>query len=119
MMIDAYAAQHGGSPSPRSIQSVAVHLLALHGVFARGLSPASALWVRRRALRTRGVFAWLDPPPVASALTIRHLFGSGERPGGCTPNDYVWSVYAAWAAVHADCLEQWYRRFVDEESPWT
>lgn len=30
LVVDAYAAQHHGTPSPQAIQSVAVHVLALH-----------------------------------------------------------------------------------------
>ena len=64
---DAYAAQHPGTPVDQAIQSVAVHLLVLHGVFTRGLDPTSALWIRRLALREkgksrRGRFRWLEPP---------------------------------------------------------
>ncbi|MCA9961009.1 MAG: hypothetical protein KC443_18340, partial [Anaerolineales bacterium] len=34
LLLDAYTTQHPGVPSPQAIQSVAVHLLALHGVLA-------------------------------------------------------------------------------------
>ncbi|HLF87607.1 MAG TPA: DUF5946 family protein [Anaerolineales bacterium] len=35
LIVDAYAAQHPGTPSPQSIQSVAVHLIALYGVLEK------------------------------------------------------------------------------------
>ena len=51
LLADAYAAQHPGVPGPQAIQSVAIHLLVLEGVFNRGVAPENAQWVRRRALR--------------------------------------------------------------------
>ena len=55
-VVDAYAVQHHGDASPQAVQSVAVHLLTLHGILARGLDPSRAIWLRLRPLRTRGVF---------------------------------------------------------------
>lgn len=109
LLVDAYAAQHHGVPSPQAIQSVAVHLLVLHGVFRRGLGPAQALWVRRRALRRRGVFAWLDPPSPGRALTILDLV-----PGttGRSTADYARSVLETWEAVHGATIAHWYDTFV-------
>lgn len=112
LLVDAYAAQHPGEPSPQAIQSVAVHLLVLHAVFMRGVAGDSALWVRRRALRTRGVFHWLDPDGRAPALTLRHLFPGG---GVVTPVPsvaYARSVYASWAAAHEGTLAGWYEDYV-------
>src|SRR5262245_47258121 len=59
LMVDAYAARHHGVPSPQAVQSVAVHLLVLHGVCRRGQRAAQAHWIRHRALRTRRIFHWL------------------------------------------------------------
>ena len=52
---DAYAAQHPGTLSAQAVQSVAVHLLTLHGVLVGEVKPAGALWIRRRALRAKGM----------------------------------------------------------------
>jgi len=75
---DAYPAQHPGKPSDQAIQSVAVHLLVLHGIFVCGVGPCSALWIRRRALREkgkprRGRFRWLEPPSFEGSLTVSHI----------------------------------------------
>jgi hypothetical protein len=114
LVVDAYAAQHHGTPSPQAIQSVAVHLLALHGTLRRGVDPAGALWVRNRALRRRGGFHWLSPPDPSSAFTIRHMCaGVGER-RICSPAEYVMSVYLAWMAVHGAQIDAWYREYVDD-----
>lgn len=112
LLVDAYAAQHPGTPSPQAIQSVAVHLLVLHAVFTRGVAADSALWVRGRALRTRGVFHWLDPRGRAPALTIRHLFPGGGVGAPVAPAAYARSVYASWAAGHEATLAGWYEAYV-------
>ena len=112
LVVDAYATQHHGEPSPQAIQSVGVHLLTLHGVLRCGVDPAQALWLRRRPLRTRGAFRWLDPPPLGAALTIRHLFPGGGVTEPSSPAEYVQSVYDAWAAGHAATLAEWYERLI-------
>ena len=78
LLTDAYAAQHPGAPGDQSIQSVAVHLLTLHGVLVCGVSPANALWVRRRAVRERlkakhDKFRWLEPPDFSGSLAVSKI----------------------------------------------
>ena len=46
LTVDAFAVQHPGIPSPQTTQSVAIHLMVLHGVLKRGLEPSQALWLR-------------------------------------------------------------------------
>ncbi len=116
LVVDAYAAQHHGTPSPQAIQSVAVHLLALHGTLRRGVDPSGALWIRQRALRRRGGFHWLSPPDPSRAFTIRHLYiSAGENPV-CSPAEYVVSVYRAWTAEHDAQIDEWYREYVDDHN---
>jgi hypothetical protein len=107
---DAYGVQHHGEDSPQAIQSVAVHLLNLHGIISgKTTSPG---WPIGRALRIRGVFHKLSPPEPGSALSIRHLFPGG---GVVTPvmhTQYVISVYEAWMALHRSTVEKWYERYV-------
>jgi hypothetical protein len=112
LLLDAYAAQHHGVPSPQAIQSVAVHLLVLHGVLARGVAPEAALWIRRQAVRRKAVYAWLTPPPSDAALSLRHCFpGRGiDRPRSLAA--YVSSVYDAWQSVHSRQLDAWYNACV-------
>lgn len=112
LLLDAYAAQHHGSPSPQAIQSVAVHLLVLHGVLARGVSADAALWIRRRAVRRKGVFEWLTPPDQERAYSLRHCFPNKEMDAPCSLANYVCSVHEAWQARHAGQLDRWYDAYV-------
>lgn len=107
---DAYGVQHHGEESPQAVQSVAVHFLDLYGIISgRTTSPR---WPLGRAIRTKGVFHKLAPPPLGSALTIRHLFPGGGVRVPVTRSQYVRSVYDAWMALHRSTVELWYERYV-------
>lgn len=66
-----------GGASAQAVQSVAAHVLTLHGVLDRSVAEAHARWITGPAIRRRSVFRKLEPPPLGSALTIRHLFSGG------------------------------------------
>lgn len=110
---DAYGVQHHGGSSPQAIQSVALHLLNLHGIISG--QTTRPRWPIERALRTRGVFHKLDPPEIGRALTFRHLFPGGGVVTPVTRSQYVVSVYEAWMALHRSVVEQWYERYVVSE----
>lgn len=110
---DAYGVQHHGDQSPQAIQSVAVHLLNIHGIVSGRTTRAG--WAIGRALRVRGVFHKLTPPALGSALTIRHLFLGGGVAAPATRTQYVLSVYGAWMSLHRSTVEQWYERYVVPE----
>ena len=107
---DAYGVQHHGADSPQAIQSVAGHLLNIHGIISGQTTQHG--WALARALRIRGVFHKLAPPPLGSALTIRHLFPGGGVVNPVTRTQYVLSVYEAWMSLHRSTVEHWYERYV-------
>jgi len=107
---DAYGVQHHGEDSPQAIQSVALHLLNLHGIISG--KTTRPRWPIERAIRRRGVFHKLYPPPLGSALTIRHLFSGGGVVTPAARTQYVVSVYEVWMALHRSTVEQWYERYV-------
>ena len=102
--------QHHGEDSTQAIQSVAAHLLDLHAIITGQTTQPG--WAIGRAVRTRGVFHKLAPPPLGSALTYRHLFPGGGVVTPVTRSQYVVSVYEAWMALHRSTVEQWYERYV-------
>jgi hypothetical protein len=116
--VDAYAAQHPGTPSIQASQSVAVHLLTLYGVLVKGVAVEQALWVRQRALRQHGQprsgrFEWLEPPSFVGQMTVVDIVQAAtattrtEQAGR-----YVRSVWHTWRQVHLDIISQWYEQFV-------
>lgn len=118
LLVDAYAAQHHGVPSDQAIQSVAVHLLTLYGVFERGVPVEKALWLRRRGLREqksgkRGRYHWLTPPSFAGSITIAAIV---QLP---TPSarsqkvkEYVEQVWAIWSKPHLSTIIRWYDAYI-------
>ena len=115
---DAYAAQHPGTPSPQSVQSVAVHLLTLHGVFLRGVEPTKTVWVRQRALRGHGRakhdrFHWLAAPSFTGSLTIADIVQAPtalER--AAVAQSFIKTVWIQWAERHASTISHWYDMYI-------
>ena len=110
LFADAYGVQHHGEDSPQAIQSVAVHLLNVHGIVTG--QTTQPRWAIGRALRQKGVFRKLKPPPLGSALTIRHFYPGGGIVTPVTRTQYVVSVYEAWMSLHRTTVEAWYERYV-------
>lgn len=116
LLVDAYAAQHHGRPSPQAIQSVAVHLLALHGVLGKGRSSGEALQIRIEALAgdKKGRFVWLEPPPrLVQTITLADVV-SGETAVVRTQilGQYVQAVYDIWLADHGRVIDNWYSQYL-------
>lgn len=112
VVVDAYAIQHHGDDSPRAVQSVAVHLLTLYGLIDRGMDLPSAIWLRRRSTREKGIYRKLSAPECGRALTIRHLYAGGEVSQPCSRSAYVLSVYQSWMELHRPTVEQWFDQHV-------
>ncbi|MEM7798124.1 MAG: DUF5946 family protein [Chloroflexota bacterium] len=118
LLVDAYASQHHGLPGPQAIQSVAVHLLTMYGIFERGHTVDQALWLRRRFLRDGPIpkhdrFEWLTPPADLSRRTILEIINAptpAER--GPIVEAYVNAVYDAWHGAHGSKLREWYERYM-------
>lgn len=102
LTVDAYAAQHPGVPSRRSIQSVAVHLVSLHLVLERGFDGRRATEAIRRVLAARPRLAWLDPPPRLGGSTVADVLGA-DTPADHERRVRLWAddVWAAWVPHHA------------------
>lgn len=118
LLVDAYAAQHPGTPSPQSIQSVAVHLITLYGVLEKGVPFERALWLRQEALNERHSpkkdrYSWLTPPDFTGSITVADLV---HEP---TPNArsskaqvYIENVWHLWAKDHKGTVTTWYTQYI-------
>lgn len=121
LVVDAFAAQHPGAPSPQSINSVAVHLMVLYGVLERQYRPAQALWLRNRPGRPTKIhkhdrFHWLTPPSFAERLTVADIVAD-DTPGGRSSLAEAWvkDVWAAWAAPHGAQVTAWFEAYIVSE----
>jgi hypothetical protein len=118
LVVDAYAAQHPGTPSDQSIQSVAVHLLVLYGVLVRGQPPDRALWLRRRPLRDGKIpkhsrFRWLASPSFEGSLTVADIAQAPTPEARAeVAGQYVEQVWSLWAKEHLKTVVGWYEKYV-------
>lgn len=118
LLVDAYAAQHPGRPSPQAIQSVAVHLLTLFGIFENNHGIDQALWLRRRFLRDGPIpkhdrFAWLTPPDDLGRSTILEIINAPTLARRREAVDhYVHMVWTAWSSVYMGQIREWYSAYI-------
>jgi hypothetical protein len=98
---DTFAVQHPGKPSPQSIQSVAIHLIALHVVLELGWTHDEA-----RALLSRAAehmtFQWLDRPENLGNITAADVARAGsnaEHMGAVL--SWASDAWRAWSPHHA------------------
>ena len=118
LILDAYCVQHHSVPSPAAIQSVAVHLLVLYGVFMRDVPLNRAQWIRERGVRPLKIhrherYHWLTPPSQTDLLTIGDIV-NGESPAERTAiaQKYVKQVSELWLSVHETAASEWYDKFI-------
>ncbi len=122
LLVDAYAAQHYGVPSPQSIQSVAVHLITLYGILEQGQPVGQAIWLRTRPPRAgktpkHSRFVWLTPPNFTGSLTVADIVrASTPAQRAVVVQDYVASVWSIWAKAARAMVEPWYVRYVLADS---
>ncbi len=101
LTVDAYAAQHPGTPSAQSIQSVTVHLVGLYIVFELGRTPTEARKTIQRAVQHKKDFVWLDPPPSLGEMTILDIHGARDHAEhNSRVRKWAMSVWKAWEPHH-------------------
>ncbi len=107
LTVDAYAAQHPGTPSPQAIQSVTVHLVGLYIVFELGRTPQQARKTIQRAVQHKKDFVWLDPPESLGAMTILEIHAARDHSEHTTRvREWALSVWRAWEPHHA-MIRRW------------
>ena len=110
LTVDAYSVQHPGSPERRSIQSVGVHLIALHLLFERG-EPAARVTARLGSLMTRlPALTWLDPPKPNGTLTVQHVLAASPDEHLERAREWASDVWQAWRPYH-ELVRGWAERY--------
>lgn len=100
LTVDAYAAQHPGEPSRRSVQSVAVHLIRLHLMLERELPPERAN-AAMQLVSSKNDFAWLEPPESPGWLTVLHVREARDpAEHEARVREWAESVWEAWRGHH-------------------
>jgi Family of unknown function (DUF5946) len=99
LSVDAYAVQHPGKPERRAIRSVAVHLMGLCLVLARG-------WRLERVtpqlgrLLDRAQPHWLEPPTPNGTLTVEHPLADSTEHHAARVREWAADVWQAWSPHH-------------------
>ncbi len=103
--VDAYCAQHPGTPSPQAIRSVAVHLVGLHLQLERETS-TEGLYAARQRIASLGKegkldLVWLEPPASLGDVTVLDMLGAeGPEEYGERARGWAEAVWEAWSAHH-------------------
>ncbi|CAN5820879.1 hypothetical protein BH23ACT11_BH23ACT11_21050 [soil metagenome] len=107
LTVDAYAAQHPGTPSPQTIRSVAVHLIGLHLFLATGLLPTDRAMKEKQRAANRKDYVWLDPPASLGEVTLVDV-RQAETPTKHKEFVEKWaeSVWKAWEPHH-EIVRRW------------
>lgn len=106
-LVDAYMAQHPGTPSPQSIQSVTVHLISLCLAFDHGYDPIKRIAALTFATRWRADFVWLTPPTSLGSLTILDVHDAQEIAAQIVVTQaYACAVWTAWSVYH-ETIRRW------------
>lgn len=108
--VDAYCAQHPGTPSPQAVRSVAVHLIGLHLQLERETS-TERLYAGQRvaSLGKEGKLdlAWLEPPSSLGGVTVLHMLGAeGPEEYGGLARGWAKAVWEAWSDHH-ETVRRW------------
>ncbi len=103
--VDSYAVQHPGTPNPRSIQSVNVHLVGLYLILERNLKPDFVRAIIGALTKQKSHLHWLPPPASRGLLTVMDVLAA-ESPSEHEDAVRAWgrSVWTAWAALHRETI---------------
>lgn len=104
---DTYAAQHPGTPSRKTRQSVAVHLMSLYLTLECGQRPEQVRTAMKQAASASREFTWLDPPASLGALTILDVHAAaGPVEHQERVRRWARSVWKAWTPHH-ETIRRW------------
>ncbi len=100
LTVDTYAVQHPGTRNSQSVQSVAIHLIALHAVLELGTSQKEATSLLKVGADKRQ-FYWLDPPVAEYRINVLHPYRAKSAAGHIARvQDWAISTWEAWARHH-------------------
>lgn len=107
LTLDTYGAQHPGDHSPKSVMAMAIHLIALHLMLERGLSPKRVPSEIGRLVSDPSAFLWLEPPPHTGQRTIVDVAGARNlREHQSRVEWWARSVWQTWSDHH-DVIRRW------------
>jgi hypothetical protein len=107
LTLDTYGAQHPGERSPKSIQAMAVHLIALHLSLDRGIESKRIPAEIGRLMVDASELRWLEPPPSAGQRTVLDVAGAKDlREHSNRVEWWARSVWESWSDYH-EVIRRW------------
>jgi hypothetical protein len=107
LTVDAYAAQHPGSPDRCSIRALCLHLIGLCLLLERGASAHQTPELPARVLEHAPALCWLAPPTLNQTLTVSDVVAAGTpRERAQLVEHWAGNVWAAWA-LHHQTVRAW------------
>lgn len=100
LTVDTYAVQHPGVPERRSMQSVAIHLIALHLILERGEAPERVTALLGRLLPKLPELRWLPPPMPNGTLTVVDVLTADQDGHADAVITWARDVWQAWTPHH-------------------
>lgn len=83
LTVDAYALQHSGKKCPQTISSATVHLASLYSYFERGKRLNELHGVKKKIVKRKNSFIWLEPPEDLTAITVADILESKTASQHC------------------------------------
>ena len=110
LTVDAYAVQHPGRPAPRSIQSVALHLMSLCAILEKGRDHQTATELLQRGSGRKELFRWLEPPASRGRITVLDVHQAGDaEEHAAAVREWAGSAWSAWSGHH-EVIRGWLSR---------
>lgn len=107
LTVDAYGAQHPGERSPKSIQSQAVHLIALHLALEEGIEARRVPSEIGRLVADPSALRWLEPPPPDRQRTVLDVASARNlKEHRLRVEWWARSIWEAWSDHH-DTIRGW------------
>lgn len=102
LTVDAYSLQHPGTPSPQTIRSANIHLIALCAAFEHGIAyDRIAPIMSRINTQHKDTFVWLEPPAALGAVTVLDVVAARDADEHQTlVHQWAESVWRAWSQHH-------------------
>jgi hypothetical protein len=107
LTLDTYGAQHPGARSPKAIQSVAVHLIAMYLALEHEVAPKRIPAEIGRMVVDLTLFHWLEPPSPEGQRTVVDVAGARNlREHQARVKWWARSVWEAWSDHH-ETIRRW------------
>jgi hypothetical protein len=107
LTLDTYGAQHPGARSPKAVQSMAVHLIAMYLALEHEVASKRIPAEIGRVVVDLTAFHWLEPPSLEGQRTVADVAGARNlREHQARVKWWARSVWEAWSDHH-ETIRRW------------